>query len=151
MPYRPRKMTDTQMLAWLETQYDLNENGCWVWRGHTNTGYGRVGWKNKTRYVHQLYWLLSGRDIPDGLELCHAPGICHNPACYNPNHLRADTKSANSIDCYADGTMSCKLTVDQVRAIRADTRLQKEIATEYGVHQVTICEIKTGKKWSWVV
>ena len=149
MPYRPRKMTDTQMLAWLETQYDLNENGCWVWRGPTDKfGHGRVKWKNRPSLVHRQYWLLSGREIPEGLHICHAVGCAK--ACYNPNHLRADTGSANMLDRHADGTVVCKLTPDDVRAIRADTRPLQVIGQEYDVHLSTVSKIKSRQAWSWV-
>jgi len=149
MPYRKRGMSDADMLSWLETQYDLNENSCWVWRGSkTGKGYGHVEWKGKTIRCHRLYWLLSGRTIPEGLEMCHGPGC--SKACYNPEHLRPDTRSANNLDKHRDGTANNKLTEEQVRAIRADTRAQKEIAEEYGVKQVTISAIKIGRCWSWV-
>jgi len=150
MPYRLRNMSEEQMLVWLETQYDLNENGCWVWRGDTDKfGHGRIKWKRKPALLHRQYWILSGREIPEGLHICHAVGCAK--ACYNPDHLRADTRSANMLDKHADGTMPCKLTADQVLAIRADSRLHREIAVDYGVHTRTISQIKSGKRWSWVI
>ena len=149
MPNRPQNMSEAQMLSWLETQYDLNDNGCWIWRGNKDgAGYGRVNWEGKMRKCHRLYWLLSGRTIPEGLEMCHGPGCSR--ACYNPEHLRTDTKSANSLDRYTDGTfIQAKLTAEQVRTIRTDTRCQREIAEEYGVTGGAISAIKTGKTWAW--
>jgi hypothetical protein len=44
-----------------------------------------------------------------------------------------------------------KLTEEQVRAIRIDTRTQRVIAEEYGVGQSLISDVKTRKKWSHVV
>ena len=150
MPLRKPNMSDAEMLSWLETQYDLNENGCWVWRGCKGSdGYGQVRWKKKMTPPHRLYWLLSGGTIPEGLEMCHGPGC--SKACYNPEHLRPDTRSANQLEKHRDGTfVSAKLTAEQVRAIRADMRLQREIAEEYGVARQTISHIKTGRWWSWV-
>ena len=149
MPNRPRNMSDAQMLSWLETQYDLNDSGCWVWRGRKfYTGYGKVNWKGKQVSPHRLYWLLSGRTIPEGLVMCHGFGCVR--ACYNPEHLRVDTESANGIDRFRDGTGCNKLTVEQVLAIRTDTRLQREIAEEYGVIKTTISNIKTGRTWGWL-
>lgn len=149
MPYRLRNMSEEQMLVWLETQYDLNENGCWVWRNSKNKNYGYVRFNKKPCLTHRLYWLLSGREIPDGLELCHAIGC--DKACYNPEHLRADTRSANSIDRYADDTMTRKLTVEQVRVIRADTRSLRVIGEEYGIRYTHISKIKSRQAWSWVI
>ena len=150
MPYRKHNMSETEMLSWLETQYDLNENGCWVWRGCKGSdGYGMTSWKGRNPKTHRLYWLLSGRTIPEGLDMCHGPGC--SKACFNPEHLRPDTGSANMLDKHRDGTFTqAKLTQEQVRAIRADTRTHREIADEYGVARATIARIKTGKQWSWV-
>lgn len=41
-----------------------------------------------------------------------------------------------------------KLTADQVEAIRADTRVQRVIAEEYGVAQTLISQIKLRKIWA---
>ena len=152
MPRRLQGMNEGQMKAWLETHYDLS-GSCWVWKGYKNErGYGVVGWKGKTEQVHRLYWLLSGRTIPDEMHLCHAPVICHNTSCFNPEHLRVDTRSANALDKHADGTMThAKLTEEQVREIRLDTRTQKTIAADYNVTTATISDIKRGRRWSWVI
>ena len=138
------------MFAWLQDQYIINEKGCWVWIHSTDTGgYGRVGWHEKLMLVHRLYWLLSGRTIPAGLGMCH--GIGCSKACYNPEHLRPDTRSANRLDQHADGTMPAKLTADQVRAIRLDKRTQQAIGDAYKVSRETIKDIKSGRSWTWLV
>jgi len=143
-------MTDAEMRAWLETQHDLNERGCWVWKGSkVAQGYGQIKWHGKMVRVHRLYWLLSGRTIPAGLEMCHGTGC--SKACYNPDHLRPDTRSANMLDKHADGTMHTKLTEEQVKAIRLDPRTQQVIADAYGVRQGDISKIKLGKTWKWLV
>jgi hypothetical protein len=49
-----------------------------------------------------------------------------------------------------EGHWQGRLTEDDVRKIRADARKQREIAADYGVHQVTISEIKLGKIWGHV-
>jgi len=150
MHYRRRGMTDAEMRAWLENQYDLNEGACWIWKGRKDVdGRGRVWGRGKDMLVHRLYWLLSGRTIPEGLVICHAIGC--SKACYNPDHLRPDTQSANELDKHADGTMHTKLTEDQVRSIRIDERSQRVIADEYGVNHTTIGGIKSGRIWSWVI
>lgn len=43
-----------------------------------------------------------------------------------------------------------KLTDDQVRAIRADTRFQRTIAADFGVSQRTVNQIKLGRIWRHV-
>jgi hypothetical protein len=151
MPQRPINMSETEMLSWLQTQYDENENGCWIWRNSTwATGYGKVRWGDKTTRVHRLYWLLSGRTISDGLELCHGPGC--SKACYNPEHLVADLHSKNMLDRHRDGTMrNAKLTEAQINPIRNDIRAHRVIAEQYGVSEEAIRNIKHKKRWAWVL
>ena len=147
---RPFNMTDAEMKAWLETQYDLNENGCWVWKGSKIIyGYGQVRWRGAGKRVHRLYWVLSGREIPDGLELCHGLGC--SKACYNPNHLRADTARNNQLDRRLDGTAGWKLTREQVLEIRSRIDMNcTELAREYEVSCSQISLIKAGKTWNWL-
>jgi hypothetical protein len=40
----------------------------------------------------------------------------------------------------------CKLTDDDVRAIRADGRPQREIAAEYEINPATVCRIRN-RQW----
>ena len=143
-------MTDSEMKEWLETQYDMNENGCWVWRNSKCRGYGHTGWKGEIKTIHRLYWILSGRTIPNGLDILHGYGC--SKACYNPEHLHPGTHSENMLDMHRDGTMSwVKLTEEQVLEIRARSdKSQRGLAEEYGVCQQTISEIITRKIWSWL-
>jgi hypothetical protein len=151
MPRRKNNMTEVEMLEWLGAQYDINENGCWVWKNATNEfGYGFTTWDGHRPTVHRLYWLLSGRTIPEGLEICHGHGC--SKACYNPAHLRTDTHSANLLDKHRDGTMThAKVTREQVLEIRERAaENQRELAKEYGVNHSTISSIILRKKWRWL-
>jgi hypothetical protein len=150
-------MTDAQMVAWLETQYDLNENGCWVWKRNKAKGYGQVYWKGTDKQVHRLYWLLSGRTIPEGLDMCHSHGCSR--ACYNPEHLKSGTRAENMADKVRDGTdnrgekhSSAKLTAEQVLAIRAnlENKLQQELADQYNVTKSLISRIILRKCWKHI-
>lgn len=149
---RPINMNNAEMKAWLETQYDLNERGCWVWKGCKHiSGYGQVSWKNRAESVHRLYWLLSGRTIPEGLMICHSPVVCHNKACFNPDHLRTDSMRANMIDRHSDNTMvQAKLTANQIQAIRDDTRSHSLISIDYGMSRTHISAIKRGSYWTHI-
>jgi hypothetical protein len=85
---------------------------------------------------------------------------CHNDGGHTNNHLdnlRWDTKTSNQADRVRHGTAQrgkrnhqAKLTEAQVLAIRADPRLQREIATEHGVSHKTISNIKHRRRWGWL-
>lgn len=151
-------MTNAQMVAWLETQYTVNENGCWVWKGRKNiNGYVDVWWEGKYYKVHRLYWLLKGKTIPEGLQMCHGP--CHNRACFNPDHLTPGTSAENNADKVRDGTDAkgdkhgrAKLTNEQVLAIRAnpENKSYGELSKVFGVAPSTISEIVNRKIWKHI-
>ena len=146
------------MVAWMETQYDLNENGCWVWKNSKNKqGYGQVWWKGTMHLVHRVYWLLSDRVIPEGLEMCHGHGC--SKACYNPEHLKPGTRVENSADRKRDGTddrgeknTRAKLTNEKVLAIRANpqNKSQTELSKVFGVTQSVISSIVNRKCWAHI-
>ena len=85
------------------------------------------------------------------MEGCHNDGNALNN---NLNNLRWDTPKNNHADKVKHGTTNrgercgtAKLTLEQVRAIRKDDRLQKIIAKEYEVQQSLISRIKNGIRW----
>lgn len=150
MSHRKYNMTDEELKRWLETQYDLNANGCWVWKGFKPTGYGQTYFKGRMIFIHRLYWILSGHDIPEGLKIRHGLGC--SKACYNPEHLTPGTLSENSLDRHRDGTMNfAKLTANQVLEIRTITnKTHSELAKEYGVNRTTISAIIHRKTWKHI-
>lgn len=102
------------------------------------------------------YQLASPSENITGLDIRHH---CDNPRCCNPHHLTPGTRRENMQDMYQRGRgrqpkgVECgraKLTEEDVRNIRLDTRTQQAIADEYGVSQVTISQIKLRKSWSHI-
>lgn len=91
---------------------------------------------------------------PQGMEACHNNG---DPFDNRLENLRWDTTRNNQLDRIKHGTSNrgercaaAKLTEAQVRAIKTDPRLQREIAAEYGVRESAISRIKSGKRWAHI-
>ena len=112
-------------------------------------------WKNNKIKIVKPHALVLAAFVgprPPKMECCHNDG---NPWNNRVENLRWDTAQNNQRDRVKHGTSnggercaSAKLTETQVAAIRADARLQREIAADYGVRESAISRIKTGKRWA---
>lgn len=128
-------------------------SGCWLWMGNIHhTGYGKYHRSSAHRYVYEQ---LTGTDLT-GKVICHR---CDVKSCVNPDHMFVGTQRDNIADMDAKGrranfkgeaSPTARLTDDDVRAIRADTRKQKYIAEDYGVSAKQISNIKTRYSWSHI-
>ena len=108
----------------------------------------------KNFYIHHLvaYAFIGPR--PDGCHICHNDGNKRNNAISN---LRYGTAKENYADDVSHGkrgpgemNRSAKLTDDDIRDIRRDSRPHKEIAEDYGVHKSNISHIKRGVTWKHI-
>ena len=121
---------------------------CWPWIGYlTKPGYGRLGGKIASRIVYEC---VVG-PIPDRMFVMHR---CDNPSCCNPAHLSIGTPRDNSADMVAkqrsnrgEKRPTAKLTSDQIKTIRADGRMLKEIAADYGVSAQLVSGIRKRQRW----
>ena len=114
-------------------------------------------WRNnkiRVIYPHKAVLEAFVGPRPQGMEACHNNG---DPFDNRLENLRWDTPRNNQLDRIKHGTSnrgercaSAKLTEAQIRAIRTDSRLQREIAAEYGVRENTISRIKSGKRWGHI-
>ena len=148
----PRARTDAELKAHIEASKVIDASGCWLWTGTRNThGYGHVSYNGKNTKVHRAYWLLCGRTIPEGMEMCHGPLCVGKKHCFNPDHLTPDTPSKNQLDRHRDGTIICKLTPEQVLEIRASTGVtQQSLADKYKVHPNNISKIINRRTWKHI-
>lgn len=110
--------------------------------------------KRRTFTVHALVAAAFLGPRPDGMEVAHGDGDRGRSVLSN---LRYATPTANHADKVEHGTLLCgeqlpqaKLTVEKVRSIRADGRLQREIAAEHGVSVPTISQAQSGRSWAHV-
>lgn len=76
---------------------------CWLWSGSgTKGGYGQLVVARKTWLAHRLSVVLSGREIPDGMQIDH---MCRTRWCVNPSHLRIVTLRQNVTENSASVTV----------------------------------------------
>ena len=131
---------------------------CWLWQGaKTTQGYGNLNINFMSKLAHRISWFLHTGDIPPPeVSVCHH---CDNPSCVNPRHLWLGTNADNVADRDKKGrgwdrsgsrNHNAKLTEDDVRAIRKDTRIARIIAPEYGVSARLVNDIKSRKGWPHV-
>ena len=81
--------------------YPDPNTGCFLWGGCVNpAGYGVMMYHYHTALAHRVAWVLSGRDLVDGLEVMHS---CDVPACVNVRHLKIGAHLANMSDMSRKG------------------------------------------------
>jgi hypothetical protein len=133
--------------------YPDPNSGCWLWGGTTHQfGYGSIGvWESgrvKTYGAHRASWWLHRGPIPPRMSVCHR---CDTPQCVNPDHLFLGSQLENLRDMFAKGRHprhGQKLSPEQVRAIRADTRPYTVIAGEFGVSAAAVCLLRQRRTYA---
>lgn len=98
--------------------------------------------------------LATGRIEDPELVVRHK---CDNRLCVNPNHLETGTQQENMEDrrirdrtARGQNNGRSKLTEEDILKIRADTRINREVAKDYGVNKETIQRIKARTSWAHV-
>jgi len=130
-------------------------DGCWIWKACKNKdGYGKFRYQKDAIKSHRFSYCLHNICSLESISEFVIRHSCHNPSCVNPDHLSTGTNQDNVNDMIAAGRQvilrgeahgRCKLTDEQVRAIRVAEGLHKDIAVRFGVSRHHICCIKSGK------
>ena len=114
------------------------------------SGYGNFRTPLKHELAHRVSYRLFNGEL-DKRDVMHK---CDVPNCVNPEHLALGTRLENMQDAKRKGRMSVgqghgrsKLTDEQVNLIKKSSKLQKEIAAEFGITQSHVSCLKSGKKW----
>jgi len=77
------------------THYDVTGDGCWNWRGATNScGYGQLLRGGKRTKAHRLLYEATKGPIADGLVIDH---LCRNRRCVNPDHMECVPVRENTV------------------------------------------------------
>lgn len=95
------------------------------------------------QYAHRLAYERAKGPIALGAQIDH---LCRVRECVNPDHLEVVTQTEN-----VRRGNSAKLTIEEVRAIRASDEKHQVLAERYGVCQSHISRIRSGKSWADVL
>jgi len=142
-------------------KYEIDENGCHNCTSHKTDkfGYPRINFKRKNMTMHRYVYTVLNGEIKKGLVVRHK---CDNPQCININHLELGTILDNVMDRnIRDRTSKASRTKGEVNGmhklkehqvleiLKLKGKLsQSKIAKMFGVSQVNISCIFTGKSWS---
>jgi hypothetical protein len=132
----------------------LGPDDCWEWTAATvGDKYGKLGIEDHLWGAHCLAYLFRHGPMPAnygrgvGKVLCRHK--CDNVRCVNPNHIVLGPQRANVAEAVERGLIPLGmdrnhtvLTDAEVRAIRIDTRYQRDIAADYGIGQASVSRIK---------
>lgn len=103
--YRHFDLYVPNMLAWLNDRFDIDDDGCWIWRGTpiTSMGYGQanIGPRDDHLriYAHRLSYMIHHGD-PGPAWVLHR---CDKPLCIRPEDLYAGTQSDSARQSVAKG------------------------------------------------
>lgn len=159
MSGKPFSSERKERVFWERVDIPHGGFGCWNWIGaKTSAGYGNTRFDYSNMSAHRVMWIKVYGHIEPGLFVCHH---CDNPSCVNPDHLFLGTCQDNTDDMKRKGRQnigvrnpSARVNENDVRAIRSLLRTgswkQREIATVYGLNQVTVSEISLRKTWRHV-
>jgi hypothetical protein len=161
---RKRGMCGNELEEWIDSQYHIDNNECWIWNLSKSHGYGVVNVNGKMEYLHQRSLERKiGRKLQKGEVTRHICPNAPNRSCHNPDHLEIGTQADNIADTVragrhihgekaANATKSAVLTKEQIIEIRAQRSLRtgRELAKEYGVSTAQISRIQLNKRWAWL-
>lgn len=142
-------------------QQKLEPHGdCLLWTGGANNLRGGYGYATFRKFdvlnvrAHRLAYALAHGPITQEQHILHS---CDQPLCCNPAHLSLGSQQSNMAEAVdrqriARGARhsQAKLQESDIHAIRADTRLQRLIAADYGVSVITISDIKRRRSWAHI-
>lgn len=127
---------------------NLTEEDCWLWpQGCTTAGYGVMwepdfGGKGNAQYVHiEAARLWVKRSKPDSVMVRHS---CHEPKCFNPQHLTWGTHLDNMRDKRHRTLIEAGITPYHLYLIKTNNLSERKTAVMYRVTRSLITRIRKG-------
>lgn len=77
---------------WRLVVKSIDPDGCWLFTGKQNRGYGHFYLPDGSQYAHVFAWEQENGPVPDGMELDHKCRVRH---CVRPSHLEPVTHQVN--------------------------------------------------------
>lgn len=118
----------------------------------TVSGHMHVLIRGRKLRVHHAVLFAFGFPRPQGQECRHLDG---DPSNNDISNLRWGTRLENRHDVARHGRErrgeakpNHRLTLEQVKAIRADARSARSIGAEYGVSHTAVLRIRRGERWA---
>jgi hypothetical protein len=132
-------------------KFIAKSDGCWLWNGSykgKRLEYGTFTFRGKGMLAHRAGYFIYKNEIPEGMLVLHK---CDVPRCVNPDHLWLGNYLDNQRDKMVKGRGKVeKLNPDKVREIKKLLRMgvmHKRIMQDYGISNVTVHAIQTGRTW----
>lgn len=147
--------------AFFDAHVDYQGDDCVIWPfSRDGNGYARMRHNGRNEPAHRLMCIRAHGEPSEPRN--HATHKCGRGAdgCINPRHLEWGTPFKNQQDRVRHGTSNrgerCaahRLKAEQVETIFSRLQAGERpylLAREYGVHDVTILDIKIGRSWAWL-
>lgn len=144
----PKPRTWNEILEILQDN-SYQDNDCFIWDGHTVSGYGTICFNGKQDYIHRLvYRYMICEELPEVVR--HS---CDTKRCWNPDHLLGGTHADNVNDkvsrdrhCYGKTHYNSSITEEIAHNIKHN-KITKEEAIKLGASKSTYYGIKSGRIW----
>ncbi len=162
---RRREMSKEDLIKWILSKCEPQENGCLYWTGHKRDGYGRIRIGDKLYGVHRIMCeYYHGREMSPDEVTMHS---CDTPCCISEKCLKIATVQQNVDDREMKnrnvvhkgekngGSVLKESDVLAIRkAISEDkswrSGIMRRLAEQYGVSRDLIHKIKHRKLWKHI-
>jgi len=102
----------------------VNDQGCWMWQGNVQYGYGKI-WTfykgSRHTSAHRLSYVIANGELEPGMQVHHN---CAVKQCVNPDHLQAVTQESNTAEMWDRNRMLKRLGMKDIEI----EKLVEEIA-----------------------